>query len=63
MAGRVLQVHPALGEQVSAGDPLLVLDAMKMENTIQAPRSGTVAEISIDVGDTVLQGALLLRLV
>jgi 3-methylcrotonyl-CoA carboxylase alpha subunit len=41
---------------------LLVLDAMKMENTLQAPRAGRVEEVAVGVGDTVLQGALLIRL-
>jgi biotin carboxyl carrier protein len=62
MAGRIAQLHAHPGESVSAGAPLLVLDAMKMENTIQAPRAGRVEEISIGVGDTVMQGALLIRL-
>jgi biotin carboxyl carrier protein len=62
MAGRITQLHAHPGDSVPAGAPLLVLDAMKMENTIQAPRAGRVEEISIGVGDTVMQGALLIRL-
>jgi biotin carboxyl carrier protein len=62
MAGRIVQLHAQPGDAVTAGAPLMVLDAMKMENIIQAPRAGRVNEIAIQVGDTVLQGALLLRL-
>jgi biotin carboxyl carrier protein len=62
MAGRVVHLHSRSGQSVAAGAPLIVLDAMKMENIIHAPRAGRVDEVSINVGDTVLQGALLLRL-
>jgi len=62
MAGRVVHLHARPGDAVAAGAPLMVLDAMKMENIIHAPRAGRVHEIAIDAGDTVLQGALLLRL-
>jgi biotin carboxyl carrier protein len=62
MAGRILKLHSSPGDIVAAGTPLIVLDAMKMENIIQAPRAGHVNEIAVSVGDTVLQGALLLRL-
>ena len=62
MAGRVIQLHVALGDDVEAGAPLLVLDAMKMENTLFAPSAGRVDQLAVRVGDTVLQGALLVRL-
>jgi biotin carboxyl carrier protein len=62
MAGRVVHLYSHAGQSVAAGAPLIVLDAMKMENIIHAPRAGRVDEVSINVGDTVLQGALLLRL-
>jgi biotin carboxyl carrier protein len=62
MAGRVLHVQAQLGQSVAAGAPLIVLDAMKMENIIHAPRAGRVQEIAVGANDTVLQGALLLRL-
>jgi biotin carboxyl carrier protein len=62
MAGRVIHLHSRPGDAVAAGAPLMVLDAMKMENIIHAPRAGRVREVAIGVGETVLQGALLLRL-
>lgn len=62
MAGRVIQLLAEVGADVSAGAPLLVLDAMKMENTLFAPSAGRVEELAVGIGDTVLQGALLARL-
>jgi biotin carboxyl carrier protein len=62
MAGRVIGLRVAPGAEVRAGDALLVLDAMKMENTISAAGDGRVDGFDVAVGDTVLQGALLVRL-
>ena len=62
MAGRVVQVLAQAGQSVAAGAPLIVLDAMKMENIIHASRAGRVEDIAVGTGDTVLQGALLVRL-
>jgi glutaconyl-CoA/methylmalonyl-CoA decarboxylase subunit gamma len=62
MAGRILKLEVEDGAAIEAGEPLLVLDAMKMENTIFAPVTGLVREIAVGVGDTVLQGALLVRM-
>jgi biotin carboxyl carrier protein len=62
MAGLVLRVNVAQGQSVAAGDPVLVLDAMKMENTIRAPHGGTVHEVVVVGGQSVLTGALLARI-
>jgi biotin carboxyl carrier protein len=61
MAGLVRQT-PSVGQHVRAGETLLVLDAMKMENSLAAPRDGVVAEVAVTRGDSVLRGALLVRL-
>jgi acetyl-CoA/propionyl-CoA carboxylase biotin carboxyl carrier protein len=53
MPGQVLLVPTSLGAQVSAGDPLVVLESMKMELVIAAPVDGLVAELSVAVGDKV----------
>ncbi|MBI3496704.1 MAG: acetyl/propionyl/methylcrotonyl-CoA carboxylase subunit alpha [Proteobacteria bacterium] len=62
MPGRVVQVLVRPGERVEAGQPLVVLEAMKMEHTIKAPRSGTVATVNYGVGDQVEEGADLAEL-
>jgi acetyl-CoA/propionyl-CoA carboxylase biotin carboxyl carrier protein len=53
MPGQVLIVHAAAGDRVSAGDPLVVLESMKMELVLTAPVDGEVAELSVAVGDKV----------
>jgi 3-methylcrotonyl-CoA carboxylase alpha subunit len=62
MPGRVLAVHVVAGQTVSQGQALAVMEAMKMEHTISAPRDGVVAEVLHAAGDQVLEGAALLRL-
>jgi biotin carboxyl carrier protein len=62
MAGLVLRVDVTQGQALQAGDPVLVLDAMKMENVIRAPHAGTVHELVVVGGQSVLTGALLARI-
>jgi biotin carboxyl carrier protein len=62
MAGLVLRVDVTQGQTLEAGDPVLVLDAMKMENTIRSPHSGTVHELVVVAGQSVSTGALLARI-
>ncbi len=62
MPGQVKLVNVATGDAVTAGDALLVMEAMKMEHTLVAPRDGAVKEILASVGDQVEDGAILLRL-
>jgi 3-methylcrotonyl-CoA carboxylase alpha subunit len=62
MPGQVKLVNPGVGEQVSSGDALIVLEAMKMEHTLTAPRDGTVFEILCSEGDQVTDGTVLLVL-
>jgi glutaconyl-coA decarboxylase len=62
MPGKILAVKAKEGDSVKAGDVLLVLEAMKMENDIVAPQDGVVASISVKVGDSVESGAKLVSL-
>jgi len=59
MPGTVLEVHVAEGDTVSAGDPLLTLEAMKMETVVRAPVDGAVEEVCVDEKTPVLGGDLL----
>lgn len=57
MPGRVVTILVSEGDAVEEGQPLLVLEAMKMENQVEAPRDGVVKSISVSAGDTVEAGA------
>ena len=63
MAGRLLAVHVTAGQQVRKGDPLLVLEAMKMEHPSVAPMDARVDKLWFDAGAQVSTGALLMELV
>jgi biotin carboxyl carrier protein len=56
MPGRVLAIHVQSGDTVEEGQPLLVLEAMKMENVIKAPTAGNITAIDINQGDSVEAG-------
>ena len=62
MPGRVVRVLVAKGEAVRKGAGLLILEAMKMENEIQAPADGTVDELFVEPGQTVEAGADLVHI-
>ncbi len=59
MQGTIVKVLVAVGDTVEAGQALLVLEAMKMENHINAETAGTVTEIRVAAGDTVGTGDVL----
>lgn len=61
-AGKVFKLEAKPGDAVKKGDPVLVLEIMKMETPVVAPQDGTVASINVAVGDTVEAGALLATL-
>jgi acetyl/propionyl-CoA carboxylase alpha subunit len=62
MHGRILEVRVASGDRVEAGDLLLVLEAMKMQNEIRATRPGAVESAKAAAGDTVEAGAALISI-
>jgi biotin carboxyl carrier protein len=60
MPGRVVRVLRAPGADVAAGDGLVVIEAMKMENELRSPRAGRVHEVTVREGQAVEAGALLM---
>jgi len=62
MPGKVVSFAVKAGDKVSRGQPLAVMEAMKMEHTIAAPADGTVEELLYGPGDQVAEGAELLRI-
>lgn len=59
MPGSVLRVLVETGTTVTAGEALIVLEAMKMEHTVAAPAAGTVTEVDVAAGDQVDTGQVL----
>ena len=62
MPGTIVDVLVEVGKKVKAGDPVLVIEAMKMENEIQAPVSGTVIGVFVAKGDTVTPDEALIEI-
>jgi len=62
MPGKIIAVNTKAGDSVKAGDPLIVMEAMKMEMTLEAPRDGVVAEVNFEAGSLVSDGEVLLTL-
>ena len=59
MPGRITRVLVAVGDHVVAQQPLVVVEAMKMENELCAPRAGVIKEVNVTVGTAVEAGAIL----
>lgn len=62
MPGLVMKVRVTVGQQVTADQEVLVLEAMKMESPVYAPGAGTVASILVKEGDAVSEGQVLIQL-
>jgi oxaloacetate decarboxylase alpha subunit len=62
LAGNIWSLLVAVGDQVEEGQPILMLEAMKMETEVSSPRSGTVVAISVKEGDSVAVGDLLMTI-
>lgn len=62
MPGTIISVAVKAGQAVKAGDVLVVLEAMKMENEIKAPHDATVASVAVNKGESVDTGTLLVTL-
>ncbi len=62
LPGVIIDLKVREGDQVKAGQHLLILEAMKMENNIDADRDGTIVELKVSKGDSVLEGDTLLTI-
>jgi biotin carboxyl carrier protein len=61
MPGRVVGLSIQVGQEINVGDPLLTLEAMKMENVLKAEGTGVVKEIKVNTQDVVEKGAVLIE--
>lgn len=59
MPGTILRVNKNVGDSVNAGESVVVLEAMKMENDINSPKAGVVKALYVNKGDTVASGQVL----
>jgi acetyl-CoA/propionyl-CoA carboxylase biotin carboxyl carrier protein len=57
MQGTIIKITVADGQQVTAGDTVVVLEAMKMEQPLVAHKDGTITDLTVTVGQTVIAGA------
>ena len=57
LPGVIIEVSAAVGQTVKAGQKVAVLEAMKMENEIQAPKDGKITAVHVSKGDSILEGA------
>ncbi len=62
LPGTITAVNVKVGDTVSAGQVVIVLEAMKMQNNIEAEQAGTVTAIHVNAGDTVMEGSVLLTI-
>ena len=61
MPGLILEISVEVGQEVKENDPLLILEAMKMENSILSPRNGVIKSVTMTKGAAVEKGALLIE--
>ncbi len=62
LPGLVVHVLVEPGQVVASGEPLITIEAMKMQNEIRAPRAGRVLAVAVEPGQTIARGTLLVRL-
>jgi len=62
LPGTILQIKKKVGDEVKTGDLLLIMEAMKMENNICADRNGKITVMNHNVGDSVLEGDILVEI-
>lgn len=62
LPGSIIKLLVNVGDTVKKGDPLLIMEAMKMENQVLAEKEGTITAIKVNVGDAVLQNDVLIEM-
>ena len=62
LAGTVVSIQATIGQAVAAGEQLLIVEAMKMNTAITAPRAGTVTAIAVEAGTVIEEGQVLVTL-
>lgn len=62
LPGLILKLLVKKGDKVSAGQPVTIMEAMKMENEIEASITGTVQEVVVSEGDTILENAIIMKI-
>jgi len=61
MPGLILDINVTVGDKIKEDDPILILEAMKMENSILSPRNGTIKSVGVKKGEAVDKGVLLIE--
>jgi len=62
LPGTINAINVKVGDQVNVGDVVVVLEAMKMQNNIEAEQAGTVTSIAVNPGDSVMEGTVMLTI-
>jgi len=62
LPGNIMHVYVKTGDEVKKGDNLMVLEAMKMENNIQAEKDGQISAVKVHPGESVLEGDVLIEI-
>ncbi len=62
LPGTINSINVKVGDKVNVGDVVIVLEAMKMQNNIEAEQAGTISSILVNVGDSVMEGAVMLTI-
>ena len=62
LPGTITEIPVKVGDAVAVGDTVIVLEAMKMQNNIEAETSGTITSVLVNKGDTVMEGAVLVTI-
>ena len=62
VAGQVWKIQAAVGQRVATDESVMIIEAMKMEIPIDAPRAGVIMEITVHEGETIKEGQIVARL-